>query len=623
MEYTIKRQGVKANATSDQHREKSHEQQSWENDFLNYNAQVITEHFSTNYGIEVRLVELSTSPSLIFYKLDLGGDMKASDIAKLIEVEFLELESCLAMELRVPNVHIWTQLEDSKVFSVEIPKLYCEENPFLIDDRRKEKTIEEKILTYHKAQKIVDELAKFNIEVFVTKATIGLTITLFELKLGSEVCISKISNFDDDIAMALKVGTVRIIAPLSECGTVGIEVANERREEVSMLTMLQSAEFLQAKKNMQLPIVIGKTFTNENLIFDLTKTPHLLIAGYGIWNKSCCLHSLITSLLCSNSFEELQLFPIDSNLTKFLSYEDLSMHFIDPAENIGDMTISYKETAVTKLKYLYKEMEERYQILNEAAMRNIQAYNKAIKEGLLKEEDGYKTLPYIVVLIEELADLMIREPKESQEVEVLITRLAQKARAVGIHLIVATQRTSSDVITDLIKANFPSRIAFRVYSQIDSRTIIDSGDANQLIGQGAMLYYSEHKLERVQCAMSYYSDLAEIQSMIEKQGNSLIYHPSAKAIEEKTVEQESEEPSYDNLSIDIARSIVKTKDSSLANIQRRFKLPYRIIQNIMKILEVCGILGREQGAKPREILVEDNLKIEEVLKEWFADDLPF
>ncbi len=464
------------------------------------------------------------------------------------------------------------------------------------------------------AQKIIDELAKFNIEVAVPNATVGPTITLYELRLGDGIRISKVSNLDDDIAMALKVEKVRIIAPLPGRGTVGVEVPNPKIQTVSMRSMIASTRFQKAKEKMQLPIAIGKTITNETFVFDLAKAPHLLIAGATGQGKSVGLNALIASLLYSRTPDELKLVMVDPKMVEFSVYEGISEHFLIKPKDEDKAIITDMTKVMPMLKSLCEEMDNRYRRLSEVGVRNIIEYNGHIEEGKIKEEEGHSFLPYIVVIIDEFADLMMTAKSTKKEVEILISRLAQKARAVGIHLVMATQRPSTDVITGLIKANFPARIAFRTSSPIDSRTILDSMGAEQLIGRGDMLYYSGLIPERVQCAFIDTPEIEDIVEHIAQQPKPQLEFelPECPDEEGEDFDAATALKKIDPMLKEVARMVVETGVGSTSNIQRRFEVGYNKAGRIMDQMQALGIVGPQMGSKPREILVYDLVELDEL-----------
>ncbi len=484
----------------------------------------------------------------------------------------------------------------------------------LLEDHGKHNEKLDREVIDRNAQKIIDELAKFNIEVSVPNATVGPTITLYELRLGDGIRISKVSNLDDDIAMALRVEKVRIIAPLPGRGTVGVEVPNPKVQTVSMRSMITSSRFNEAKNKMQLPIAIGKTITNETFVFDLAKAPHLLIAGATGQGKSVGLNALIASLLYSRTPDELKLVMVDPKMVEFSVYEGIAEHFLIKPKDEDKAIITDMTKVMPMLKSLCEEMDNRYRRLSEVGVRNIIEYNGQIEDGKIQEEDGHCFLPYIVVIIDEFADLMMTAKSTKKEVEILISRLAQKARAVGIHLVMATQRPSTDVITGLIKANFPARIAFRTSSPIDSRTILDSMGAEQLIGRGDMLYYSGLVPERVQCAFIDTPEIEDIVEHILEQPKPFTKFelPECPDEEGDDFDAASALTKIDPMLKEVARMVVETGVGSTSNIQRRFEVGYNKAGRIMDQMQALGIVGPQVGSKPREVLIYDLIELDEL-----------
>ncbi len=466
------------------------------------------------------------------------------------------------------------------------------------------------------AQAIIETLAKFRVEATVPNATVGPTITLYELRLGDGVRINSVSNLDDDIAMSLRVDKVRIIAPLPGRGTVGVEVPNPKAQTVSMRSMMSSNRFKEAKAKMQLPVAIGKTITNETFVFDLAKTPHLLIAGATGQGKSVGLNAMITSLLYSKTPDELKLVMVDPKMLEFAVYEGLDDYFLTKNPNDDKAIITDMTRVMPTLKSLCQEMDERYYRLSDAGVRNIIEYNQHIKAGQLNKADGHKFLPYIVVIIDEFADLMMTARSAKREVETLISRLAQKARAAGIHLVMATQRPSTDVITGLIKANFPSRIAFRVFSDIDSRTILGGQGAEQLVGRGDMLFYAGQTPQRVQCAFIDTPETEAIVNYIQEQPKPLETFTLPECEEEgDDLDVASTLTKIDPMLKEIARTVVETRVGSTSNIQRRFEVGYNKAGRIMDQMQALGIVGPQMGSKPREILVADLIELDQLFIE--------
>ncbi len=459
--------------------------------------------------------------------------------------------------------------------------------------------------------RIVTTLANYGIGITSIKATIGPTVTLYEIVPDAGVRISKIKNLEDDIALSLSALGIRIIAPIPGKGTIGIEVPNQKREIVGMRNLLASEKFQNS--TMDLPIVFGKTVANEIFMVDLTKMPHLLIAGATGQGKSVGLNVILTSLLYKKHPAELKLVLIDPKKVELTLFNKIERHFLAKLPNEEEAIITDTSKVINTLNSLCLEMDNRYSLLKEASCRNIKEYNQKFKERKLNPKKGHRFLPYIVLIIDELADLMITAGKE---VEQPIARLAQLARAIGIHLVVATQRPSVNVITGVIKANFPARLSFRVTSKIDSRTILDAGGAEQLIGMGDMLYSTGSDLVRVQCA---FIDTPEVENICEFIGSQQGY-ASAYLLPEyvgEAGEDKQEDFDFDDkdeLFEEAARIVVMHQQGSTSLLQRRLKLGYNRAGRIIDQLEKAGIVGPFEGSKAREVLIPDEISLEKHLK---------
>ena len=469
-------------------------------------------------------------------------------------------------------------------------------------------------IEYNK-QKIIDTLASFKMNVTPCKATVGPTVTLYEVIPESGIKVSRIKTMEDDIAMSLKSEGVRIIAPMPGLGTIGIEVPNSTPQTVSMRSILASRKYREQQEKMELPIGIGKTITNEPFIFDLSKMPHLLIAGATGQGKSVGLNALITSLLYSKRPEELKFVMVDPKMLEFSIYEEIERHFLAKLPDAERAIITDMTKVVATLNSLCIEMDNRYRLLQTAgrAVRNIREYNEQVRSGALKRIDGHEILPYIVLIVDEFADLMMTVGKE---VEQPIARLAQKARAAGIHMVIATQRPSTDVITGLIKANFPARIAFKVFSMVDSRTVLDSPGANQLIGRGDMLFYQGKDMIRVQCA---FMDTPETESIVEyiarQESTGAAYELPEYIPEGEENGSKGFNPNEkDSLFDEVARMVVQTQVGSTSNIQRKFNIGYNRAGRLMDQLEGAGIVGVQEGSKPREVYIKDQTSLEHLLQ---------
>lgn len=451
---------------------------------------------------------------------------------------------------------------------------------------------------------IKEKLEDFGIKITDRiKATIGPTVTLYEIEPAQGVKVSRIRNLEEDIALALKVQTIRIVTLGQGHGTVGIEVPNSTREIVSMLSVVKSVKFQECK--YRLPIALGKTIYNEIYIGDLTKMPHLLVAGATGQGKSVGLNAIIASLLYKKHPAELKFVFIDPKQVELSSYAKLEHHFLAKMEGEENAIITDTYKAVNTLNSLVMVMEERYTLLNRAGERNIADYNARIQEGKLKKRDGHGFMPYIVVVIDEFADMIMTV---GREIEIPITRLAAKARAIGIHLIVATQRPDVKVITGLIKSNIPARIAFKVVSMVDSRTIIDQPGANNLIGMGDMLLYLNGELTRMQCAFLDTPEIDNLTSFIAQQEGYdepyLLPYVEQKSGNGNGGNGSEETSGEENMFVQVARFVVQNRQGSTSAIQRNFRLGYNRAGRMMDKLEKMGIVGRQDGSKPREVLVD-------------------
>ena len=457
--------------------------------------------------------------------------------------------------------------------------------------------------------RIVNTLENYNIKIQSIKATIGPTVTLYEIVPAPGVRISKIKNLEDDIALSLAALGIRIIAPIPGKGTIGIEVPNQNPDVVSMRTVIASVKFQNAKYD--LPVVMGKTISNEVFAFDLAKMPHLLMAGATGQGKSVGLNAVLTSLLYKKHPAQLKFVLVDPKKVELTLFNKIERHFLAKLPDSEDAIITDNQKVIHTLNSLCIEMDERYELLKNAFVRNIKEYNAKFIARKLNPENGHKYLPYIVLVIDEFADLIMTAGKE---VETPIARLAQLARAIGIHLIIATQRPSTNIITGSIKANFPARIAFRVTTGIDSRTILDSGGAEQLIGRGDMLLSTGSDLVRLQCA---FVDTPEVEAITEFIGNQRAY-PDAFILPEYIDENaqsvgEIDKSDRDALFEDAARIIVQHQQGSASLLQRKLKLGYNRAGRIVDQLEAAGIIGPFEGSKARQVLITDEMSLEQLL----------
>ena len=470
-------------------------------------------------------------------------------------------------------------------------------------------SIDEEELERNK-NRIVETLKNYKIGIAQIKATVGPTITLYEIVPEAGIRISKIKNLEDDIALSLSALGIRIIAPIPGKGTIGIEVPNRKSTTVSMHSVISSKKFQESR--MELPIAIGKTISNETFTVDLAKMPHLLMAGATGQGKSVGLNAVLTSLLYRKHPAEVKFVLVDPKKVELTLFNKIERHYLAKLPDTEDAIITDTTKVINTLNSLCIEMDNRYDLLKTAMVRNIKEYNAKFKARKLNPENGHKFLPYIVLVIDEFADLIMTAGKE---VETPIARLAQLARAIGIHLIVATQRPSVNVITGLIKANFPARIAFRVTSKIDSRTILDAPGADQLIGRGDMLYSGGNDITRLQCA---FVDTPEVEKITDFIGSQRAY-PDAYLLPEYVGEEAGT-----NLDIDIAdrdklfkeaaEIIVTAQQGSASLLQRKLKLGYNRAGRLIDQLEAAGIVGPFEGSKARQVLIPDLIALEQLLE---------
>lgn len=459
--------------------------------------------------------------------------------------------------------------------------------------------------------RIIETLVNFKIGISSIKATIGPTVTLYEIVPEAGVKISKIKNLEDDIALSLAALGIRIIAPIPGKGTIGIEVPNKNREMVDARSVITTGKFMDSK--MDLPVVLGKTISNEVFVTDLAKMPHLLMAGATGQGKSVGLNIILTSLLYKKHPSQLKLVLVDPKKVELTLFNKVEKHFLAKLPDSDEPIITDTSKVVNTLNSLCIEMDNRYDLLKSAACRNLKEYNKKFTERKLNPNKGHRFLPYIVLVIDELADLMMTAGKE---VETPIARLAQLARAIGIHLIVATQRPSVNVITGIIKANFPARLSFRVTSKIDSRTILDAGGADQLIGMGDMLLSMGSDMTRLQCAFVDTPEVEKICEFIgEQRGYDDAYLLPEYVGEGETGIGEVDLSDRDALFADAARLIVMHQQGSTSLIQRKMKLGYNRAGRLIDQLEAAGIVGPFEGSKAREVLIPDEHSLEQLLSE--------
>lgn len=454
--------------------------------------------------------------------------------------------------------------------------------------------------------RIVDTLKNYNIGISQIKATVGPTVTLYEIVPEAGIRISKIKNLEDDIALSLAALGIRIIAPIPGKGTIGIEVPNNNPTMVSMKSVIASPKFQTAE--MELPIALGKTISNETFVVDLAKMPHLLMAGATGQGKSVGLNAVLTSLLYKKHPAEVKFVLVDPKKVELTLFNKIERHYLAKLPDDGDAIITDNTKVIHTLNSLCIEMDNRYSLLKDAMVRNIKEYNEKFKHRKLNPENGHRFLPYIVLVVDEFADLIMTAGKE---VETPIARLAQLARAIGIHLIIATQRPSVNVITGMIKANFPARIAFRVTSKIDSRTILDTGGADQLIGRGDLLYTQGNDIVRVQCA---FVDTPEVEKITEYIGSQKAY-PNAYLLpeyvgEESGISLDIDISERDSMFRDAAEIIVTAQQGSASLLQRKLKLGYNRAGRLIDQLEAAGIVGPFEGSKARSVNIPDLVALE-------------
>ena len=460
---------------------------------------------------------------------------------------------------------------------------------------------------------ILDTLRNFRISVTPISATVGPTVTLYEVIPEQGVKVSSILRLNDDLMIALKSQGIRI-TPIPHKGTVGIEVPNRKPQTVSMRSIMGSKKFREAQEKMELPIGMGKTISNEPFVFDLAKMPHILMAGATGQGKSVGLNALITSLLYSKRPEELKLIMVDPKMLEFSIYEDLEKHFMAMPNDADKAIITDLSKVVPTLNSLCVEMDQRYEQLAKARVRNIKDYNEQVREGKLSRRDGFDFLPYIVLIVDEWSDLIMTAGREAEQP---IARLAQKARAAGIHIVLATQRPSTDVVTGLIKANFPARIAFRVASGIDSSTILNNPSAHNLIGRGDMLFFQGNELVRIQCAFMDTPETEKIvQHIARQESEGHAYElPEYVAEGDSRSGQDLSTMKKDALFDEAARLIVGSQMGSASFIQRKMEIGFARAGRIVDQLEAAGILGPNRGSKPRDVLIQDLMSLEELLKQ--------
>ncbi len=595
--------------------------------------------------IVINNLEISDPEDLLSDQVENDADCQQED-DRIIEEEFLPLEtiaesadpaeSLSELEVHIPETPPTPELsieepkpeltnDDPELISEKLLKEFGEFDPklelgsyqpptldLLENHANKNPLSREELMTELEANKnrIVETLGHYNIGIEKIKATVGPTVTLFEIVPKAGIRISKIKNLEDDIALSLAALGIRIIAPIPGKGTIGIEVPNQRRETVSMKSILASEKFQQT--NFELPIALGKTISNDVFITDLAKMPHLLMAGATGQGKSVGLNAVLVSLLYKKHPAEVKFVLIDPKKVELTLFKTIERHFLAKLPGEEESIITDTRKVVNTLNSLCVEMDKRYDLLKDAQVRNIKEYNAKFVMRKLNPNNGHAYLPYIVLVIDEFADLIMTAGKE---IETPIARIAQLARAVGIHLIIATQRPSVNIITGTIKANFPARMAFKVSSKIDSRTILDTGGADQLIGSGDMLLSLGSDLIRLQCA---YVDTSEVDKITEFIGSQRGYS-SAFLLPEYVGEGEEgglnalDASERDPMFEDAARIIVQHQQGSASLLQRKLKLGYNRAGRIIDQLEVAGIIGPFEGSKAREVKIKDLMALEQQL----------
>ncbi len=479
----------------------------------------------------------------------------------------------------------------------------------LLENHGSEKIVQDAGELENNKNQIITTLKNYDISIQKISATVGPTVTLYEIIPAAGVRISRIKNLEDDIALSLAALGIRIIAPIPGKGTIGIEVPNAKKTVVSMKTLLASEKF--QNNNFALPIAIGKKIDNENFIVDLANMPHLLMAGATGQGKSVGLNAILVSLLYKKHPSQLKFVLVDPKKVELSIYKTIEKHFLAKLPGEEDAIITDTKKVVHTLNALCIEMDNRYDLLKEAGCRNIREYNEKFAARKLNPEKGHQFLPFIVLVVDEFADLIMTAGKE---IEMPIARLAQLARAVGIHLIIATQRPSVNIITGTIKANFPARIAFKVSSKIDSRTILDAGGAEQLIGKGDMLISYNGELVRLQCAFVDTPEVDKITDYIGEQRGYPLAFMLPEYVDEKEMEAKGADlTDRDSLFEDAARLIVSSQMGSTSLLQRKMKLGYNRAGRLMDQLEAAGVVGANQGSKARDVLIKSEDSLQEIL----------
>ena len=558
--------------------------------------------------------EISETLNESSYNIDLTKSEKKDEVNLISDKDISELEIQVekVVEEKSTNNNLANNLVDD--FGEFDPKLDLSKFKFpdlnlLKQYNSGQITIDKQELEENK-NKIVETLNNYNISISNIKATIGPTVTLYEIVPDAGIRISKIKNLEDDIALSLSALGIRIIAPIPGKGTIGIEVPNKNPTIVSMYSVIAADKF--QKSSMELPIAIGKTINNETLVFDLAKMPHLLMAGATGQGKSVGLNAVLTSLLYKKHPAEVKFVLVDPKKVELTLYNKIERHYLAKLPDSEEAIITDNTKVINTLNSLCIEMDNRYEMLKNASCRNIVEYNNKFKQRKLNPNDGHNFLPYIILVVDEFADLIMTAGKQ---VETPIARLAQLARAIGIHLIIATQRPSVNVITGVIKANFPARIAFRVTSKIDSRTILDSSGADQLIGRGDMLFTQGNEIVRIQCA---FVDSPEIERITEFIGSQKAY-PTAYKLPEYISDDggtniDISMEDRDSLFKEAAEVLVIAQQGSASLLQRKLKLGYNRAGRLIDQLEAAGIVGPFEGSKARKVLISNLDELNKILE---------
>ncbi len=555
--------------------------------------ELIEEEESTSDGFE--LDPVSTGGSTIFEDDDMGD--LGIEIAPVVQAEELSSDEIESTEFGEYDPKL--DLSRYQLPSIDLLQNYGGNGPQI----SKEELEENK-------NRIIETLNHYKIEIAKIKATIGPTVTLYEIVPAPGVRISKIKSLEDDIALSLAALGIRIIAPIPGKGTIGIEVPNSKPDVVSMRSLIASDKFQNA--DMELPLVLGKTISNDIFVTDLTKMPHLLMAGATGQGKSVGLNAILVSLLYRKHPSQVKFVLVDPKKVELTLFNKIERHFLAKLPDEAEAIITDTSKAVKTLNSLCVEMDERYELLKTAECRTIKEYNAKFISRKLNPNNGHRFLPYIVLVVDEFADLIMTA---GREVETPIARLAQLARAIGIHLIIATQRPSVNIITGTIKANFPARIAFRVTSKIDSRTILDAGGADQLIGRGDMLLSTGNDLIRLQCG---FVDTPEVQAITEfigsQQGYAHAFHLPEVADENSMEIGNFDNSERDSLFEEAAKVIVLSQQGSASLLQRKLKLGYNRAGRLIDQLEAAGLIGPFEGSKARKVLIPDEIALEQFLK---------